>query len=283
MILVCGATGTVGGEVLRLLCESTIPTRALVRSPEKANALRGYDCETAIGDYDNAASLDAALTGTEAVFLASPASQAQVTQERAVVDAAGRSGVRVVKLAAAGWQSATTGRLVAGHRQIIDYLAASGVPYAVLAPNDYLQNLLRSAAQIQADGVLALPVGDAALASIDTRDVAAVAVHLLRRGGHDGASYELSGPEALTRAQVTARMSSVLGKPVRYVDADPAEARAGMVSAGMDEWLVDGLMELYAGYRAGFGATVTDEVRKATGRDARSVEDFLAGYRSAFA
>ncbi len=283
MILVCGATGTVGSEVLRLLCESSVPTRALVRSPEKADALRGYDCEAAIGDYDHAASLDAALTGAEAVFVASPASQQQVVQESAVIDAAGRAGARVVKLAAAGWAAATTGRLAAGHRQVIDYLAASGVPYAVLSPNDYLQNLLRSAAQIQADGVLALPVGDAALASVDARDVAAVAVHLLTSGGHDGASYQLSGPEALTKAQVAERMSAVLGKPVRYVDADPAEARAGMLGLGMDEWLVDGLMELYAAYRAGFGATVTDEVRKATGRDARTVEDFLTDYRSAFA
>lgn len=254
-----------------------------MRSPEKADALRGYDCETAIGDYDDAWTLGAALTGTDAVFLASPGGQQQVIQERAVVDAAGRAGARVVKLAAAGWQSDALGRFGASHRQVVDYLAASGLLYSVLAPNDYLQNLLRSAAQIQSEGVLALPVGDTALASIDARDIAAVAVHLLTAGGHDGASYELSGPEALTKVQVAERMSEVLGTAVRYVDADPADVRAGMLGAAMDEWLVDGLMELYAAYRAGYGSTVTDEVGKATGREPRSVTDFLADYRSAFA
>ena len=282
MILVCVATGTVGSEVVRSLCGSGQPTRALVRSPGKADAMRGYDCETAIGNYDDAASLDAAFAGTDAVFVVSPPGEQQVLMETAAVDAATRAGARVVKLAALGWQTGAIGRLGDVHRQIVDYLAASGLPYSVLAPNDYLQNLLQSAAQIQSAGVLALPLGDAAVASIDARDVAAVAVHLLTAGGHDRASYDLTGPQALTKTEVARRMSVILGREVRYVDADPAEARAGMLDVGMDEWLVDALMELYAAYRAGYGSQVTDEVRKATGREPRSVDDFVADYRRAF-
>lgn len=284
MILVTGATGTVGSEVVRVLCmEREVATRALVRSPEKADALRGYDCETAVGDYGDPQSLDEAMRGVDAVFLAAPFGPEQPALEKGVIDAAIRVGIRVVKLGALGWDTGGYGRIGDIHADIVEHLRASGLPHTVLAPNDFLQNLFTQAASIQESSVFAMPSGDAPASSVDARDVAAVAAHVLISEGHDGASYVVTGPAALTRSDIAQRLSTLLSRDITYVDAAPAQARQGMLAAGLDEWRVDGLLELYEAARAGRSAAVTDEVRKATGRDARSVEDFLQDYRNAFA
>lgn len=283
MILVTGATGNVGGELIRILCAADAATRALVRSPEKADALRGYDCELATGNFDDPPSIVAALRGVDALFLASPAGPRQVELESTVLEVAQRAGVRIVKLAIIGWDAGGMGRIADSHARIIERLAATGLRYTVLAPNDYMQTLLVQAATVQEAGVLALPHGDGAVSSVDARDVAAVAAHVLGSDAHDGASYIVTGPESLTRQQVAERLARLLGKDVHYVAAEPAQAKQGMIAAGMDEWMVDGLLELAIGYRDGRGARVTDEVRKATGHDARPWQQFLADHRAAFA
>ncbi len=126
-------------------------------------------------------------------------------------------------------------------------------------------------------------VGDAAVGHVDVRDVAAVAAHVLTSEGHAGATYTITGPEALTYAQVAETMSRVLGRPVRLEEVPAEQARAGMVAAGVPEWLADGLGELDAVTRTGAAAGVTDEVQKATGHPARDLEAFLTEHRAAFA
>lgn len=283
MILVTGATGNVGGELTALLCAAGTPTRAMVRTPEKADTLRGIDCDVAIGDFADPASLDRALDGVEAVYLLSPAGPDQVHQERAVIDAAVRAGrPRVVKQAVMG-MAGGIGRLGDSHLAAVEHLRSSGVAHTVLAPNNFMQNLLASAALVAEQSLLALPVGDGAVSHVDARDVAAVAAHVLTSDGHEGATYEITGPEALTFTEVAARMAQVLGREISYVDVPADQARAGMVQGGMPEWYADALSELMGAYRAGAGSAVTDEVAKATGRPARPIEDFLADHRAAFA
>lgn len=283
MILVTGATGTIGGHLVQQLCAAGVPTRALVRSRERADDLRGFDCDIAIGSYDDPASLPPALRDVERVFLLSPPGEASARQEGALVDAL-PDGVGVVKLAAirvdSSWGSHV--RLLTGHRAVIARLAEKGVPTTVLAPTFFLQNLLRQAAGITAEGVLRAGVGDAAVAHVDARDVAAVAAHCLTSDGHEGATYTVTGPEALTYAQVAQRMSAALGREVRHVDTPAEGMRAGMLAAGVPEWVADGLAELDAAYRDGPGDVVSHEVDKATGRPARTLEDFLATHRAAF-
>lgn len=282
MILVTGATGTVGGLVLTELCAKGVATRGLVRSPERADTLRGYDCDVAVGDFADPASLAEALEGVDAMFLVSPTRPDQADLEVAAVDAAARAGVqRIVKVAAIGYDDGL-GPIGEQHAQVVRRLRDSGVAHTLLAPNDYMNNLLRHAATVQEQGRYAIACGDAAISSIDARDVAAVAVHVLTSEGHEGRTYTLTGPEALTMADVAARLSKVAGREVSYVAVDPDEERA-QVRQAMGEWYADAFGELHAFYRAGRAAAVTDEVRKATGRDARSIEEFLADHASAFA
>ncbi len=283
MILVTGATGNVGGALIAQLCMAGTPARGLVRNPEKADDLRGYDCEVAIGDYGDPSSLDEAMRGVQSIFLLTPAGPSQVDQERAVIDAGVRAGAaRVVKQAVMGID-AGIGRFGNSHAASMEHLRASGLAHTILAPNALMQNLLGNAALVQEQGILPLAGGDAAVSHVDARDVAAVAAHVLTSDGHDGATYEITGPEALTYAEVAARFSELLGREIRYLDAPPEPARQAMLEAGMPAWLAGAFDELMAAYREGKGAKVTDEVEKATGRPARSLAEFLAHHRAAFA
>ncbi len=282
MILVTGATGTVGSHVLTELCARDTRTRGLVRSPERADNLRGYDCEAVVGDLADPGSLDVAFEGVEALFLVSPSGPNQAELEVNAVDAAVKAGVRqVVKVAAIGYDDGL-GPIGEQHERVVRHLRDTGLPHTVLAPNDFMHNLLSHAGQVQEEGIYSIACADAAVSSIDARDVAAVAVHLLTSGGHTGATYTLTGPEALTMSEVAARLSKVADRDVHYLALDPDEERAQLRSTRGD-WYADAFAELHAFYRSGSAAVVTDEVRKATGRQARSVEEFLADHASAFA
>ena len=285
MILVTGATGTVGGHLVDQLSRHGAPVRALVRSQERADVLRGYDCEIAVGSYDDPQSLHRALGGVTKLFLLSPPSEQMAAQELAVLTAvrAGHGDVHVVKLAAAGVDGEVAGaRLLEQHRTVVDALVEHGQPHTVLAPNSFMQNFLLWAGSVQEQGAFYAPAGEGAVSHVDARDVAAVAAHVLTSDGHDGATYTVTGPRALTYAEVAEHFSTALGKTVSYIDVPPEGARAAMVDAGLSPWLADGLVELNARYRAGGASVVTDEVQKATGHQPRTVEGFLGDHLTAF-
>lgn len=284
MILVTGATGTVGGYLVQQLCGQSHPVRALVRSQEKADSLRGYDCETAIGSYEDAPSLHRALEGVDRLFLLSAGGEQMAEQELVMVRAVQRAHaqVRVVKLAAAGVDGPGDSRFLRAHSTAIQALKEAGIATTVLAPSSFMQNFLMWAGSVQEQGSFFLPAGDAAISHVDARDVAAVAAHVLTSEGHEGATYTVTGPEAVTYQQVAQTLSSLLDKPVQYVDVPPAAAREAMTGGAVPEWVADGLLELFEIYRSGAAAGVTDEVHKATGRPARSVADFLHDHLSAY-
>lgn len=287
MILVTGATGNVGGALVSRLSTAGAPVRALVRSRVRGDDLRGYDVDLAVGTYEDEASLRAALEGVERVFLLTPASEQMAAQETALVRAARDvcPDAHVVKLAAAGVDAAGDSpvRFLRSHQEVVRALVDSGLRHTVLAPGSFMQNLLAQAASVQADGVLRAGAGDGAISHVDVRDVAAVAEHVLTTDGHDGATYTITGPEALTYDQVAETVGRVLGKPVRYEQLTPEQDRSALLSAGVPAWLADGLVELAEVARSGGAAAVTDEVQKATGRPARSLEEFVTEHRAAFA
>lgn len=282
MILVTGATGTVGGAVLARLSRLGVPVRALVRSPERADDLRGYDCQIAIGEFGDEPSLRRALRDVTAVFLVSPVSPRQVGWESSVIDvAAATSRPRLVKLAAFGYEQ-LPGLIGDNHRTVVDRLRQAGLDHTVLAPNAFFQNLLTAAASIS-HGVWSSRAGAGAVSMVDAGDVAAVAAQLLTAPEHTGLTYRLTGPQPLTGPDVAATLSTVLGRPVRHLDPGEPGARAQLAARGAPDWLADALLAVWAQQAAGAAAAVTDEVERVTGRPARPLADFLAGHRSAFA
>jgi uncharacterized protein YbjT (DUF2867 family) len=287
-VLVTGATGTVGGALIAQLSTGgspdVEPLRVMVPTAEDADDLRGYDVEVVLGNFDRPETLDDALLSVRAALLLAPAGPDLAARELAFLDAVDRAPDRphVVKVAALGWEEPQS-RLSADHRTVIERMRKAEIRHTVLAPNGFMQDILRYAAMVQEESALLLPAGSGAVSHVDARDVAAVAGHVLARPEpHEGRSYAVTGPEAVTYDQVAEQISAVAGRPVSYVDTPPDEVRKRLLGYGWPEWTVDGMLEIYAAYAEGAGALVTDEVEKATGRPARSLGGFLHDYAAAF-
>jgi uncharacterized protein YbjT (DUF2867 family) len=250
-VLVTGATGNVGSQVVGALAARGVPVRAFVRDPAKLSGV-----EVAVGDFSDAASLRRALGGVDRVFLSSADGPDKVAHEAAVVDAAAAAGVElVVKASTLLADAASPLKPLAWNARSEQHLKASGVPWVVLASAFYMTNVMPE------QGVLAAPAGDGAVATIDPRDVAAVAAAVLMGDGHAGRTYRLTGPEPITFGQI----ADVLG--VRYVDVPPEAARRELAAAGLPDWLVGHLDGAFALIRAGAMAETTDVVRAVSGRE----------------
>jgi NAD(P)H dehydrogenase (quinone) len=168
------------------------------------------------------------------------------------------------------------------HRQVAAHLDATGLPVTYLAPALYLEDLLAEAENIRREAVLALPAGHGRAGLVAADDVAAAAAAVLTGSSHEGATYVLTGPQALTFHDVAARISAVFARTVDYTNQAPTKARAAMLASGVSPWQADGNLELFDWIRAGGAATVTASVRELTGAEPRPLEDWLDEERGSF-
>jgi len=281
MILVTGATGNNGSEIVRQLSAAGAPVRALVRNPAKASAIQGPGVEICEGDLGKVNTLEAALAGVDRVLLCSGFSPDEVDMQVNMIKAARRAGTRhVVKFSVLGASPTSACRILSDHGQIEKQLEASGSAYTVLRPNSFMQNLLAFAGSIQ-QGSFALPAGDTRISTVDIRDIAAVAVRVLTEPGHEGKSYDITGPEPLSYGDMAARLSSVLGRTIQYVSISPQDFKKGMMQWGLPEWMADGMNELYATY-TGYQTAVTDVISRIGKKQPTTFDQFARDFTSAF-
>jgi uncharacterized protein YbjT (DUF2867 family) len=274
VILVTGATGKVGQEVVRQLAAAGVPHRALVRDPLRASHIRLPGVEIVEGDFAKPATLDAALEGVDRVFLLSPPDPEQVVLQGNLIDAARRMGARhVVKVSVAGGPDSGT-QIGRWHWTTESQLKESGLAFTLLRPAWYMQQMLIFAPAIAATGEFQLPMGTGAVALVDARDVAAVAVCALTQEGHERKIYDLTGPKALTFDEVADELSIAIGRKVAYVHVPTEYARKQLASVGVPRWLVNDMMVLCASFREGYGAAVSPAVQEVTGRAPRTFAEF---------
>ena len=280
MILVTGAGGNVGKEVLKQIAQTGVRVRATFQSPSSA-ASAPSGVEIAIMDYNKPDTIRAALKGVERVFLVGPPTQKLPALERQAIDQIRQSEVRhVVKLSAMGGREATYPRL---HADSEDYIKTSGVAYTFLRPNGFMQNIVTyNATTINTQNAFYGCQGEGKVSHIDIRDIAAVAVKALTETGHEGKSYTLTGPAAVSNTQIAQILSDDLGREIRYVDLPPQQFKQALLGAGVPEWSADALINLQDFYRAGKAGSVTNEVEKLLGRKPTSFEQFSRDYRDAF-
>jgi uncharacterized protein YbjT (DUF2867 family) len=265
MILVTGATGTIGSEVLAQLTDLGERVRAMTRDPAK---LAGTSrAEVVQGDFGDPDSLAKALAGVEAVFLVTVATPPSALDDLALLSAAGQAGVRrVVKLSAIGTGEAFDGQLVGSwHLAAEQAIQASGLEWTILRPSSFASNTLRWASAIEAGQFVPNPTGEAAQGVIDPRDVAAVGVQALTRPEHDGRIYTLTGPELLSVPQQTAILAGILGHPVT---ADPVDhlTLEQLMAFGTDRRSAEAILLGVRWAGAGHNAVLTDEVARILGR-----------------
>jgi uncharacterized protein YbjT (DUF2867 family) len=284
-ILVAGARGQVGREVVRALRERDAAVRIFVRNAESKDKLPA-GVEVAVGDFEDAWSLDAALAGIERLFIACSPIAELPRMESNVYRAAKRAGVElVVKRSILGADpEAIPFRAIQGLAE--RSLAASGLAHVVLQPNYFMQNVISAAKTMSSRGVYEDAAWGARLSMTDLRDVGDVAAAVLSGGNHHGKTYRLTGPEALSGDDVARIASEVTGRVIRAADLDPAEQRRRFANYGVPEWVNAALEALYADYRAsgtsGYAACVTNDVSRLTDRPARSLADLLRENAAAF-
>ena len=277
MILVTGASGTVGRPVLEEVAKTGKPVKAMYRSAEDArNAPAGV--ATAIADFAEKASLAKALQGIDTIYLVCSPIPQLVELENNVIQACKQAGVAYVVLNSALGAGDYPKSFPSWHRQVEDKLKASGLPYAILRPNSFMQNIAAyMAPSIRAQSAFYSAMGDAKLSLIDVRDIAViVAKALTNPAAFAGKTIELNGPEAFSYAEIAGKISRVAGRTVQYVDIPEAAQRQGMLDLGMPEWQVNALLELQQYYTvAGKGAEVMPPIKDFLGRTPITLDQYL--------
>lgn len=245
MIVVIGATGMVGSATVKALRGRGAPVRALVRDPSRAGSIAGRGVDIVQGDLTHPETVEPALRGAEALFLVTPPSPDQVALQRNAIESARKAAVgRVVKLSVDGASRDAPMALGRWHWETEQEIERSGVPFTMLRPTSFMQNLLASAAGIATEGKLYAAMKAGRVPLIDVRDIADVAAVTLTDSGHEGEHYRLTGPEALSYEEIAATISEATGRDVTYVDVPPDAARQGMLHAGLPAWLVEDLLVL---------------------------------------
>ncbi|KIF71733.1 NmrA family protein [Streptomyces sp. AcH 505] len=284
MILVTGATGSVGGHLVRRLRQDGVPFKALVRDAAKGRSL---GCDTVLGDFDDPASIEAALAGVDRLFLntagAEPVEgeQPMVRRQKAAVDAAVRAGVSsVVKVSV--WHAREGGKLAEGaHWPADQHLKASGLGWSLLQPSGFMQNFLALGGVFTAGGDFIGAPGDSRVSYIDCQDIADCAARLLVRPDRGNAAYVLTGPQALSQSEIAEELSVALGRRVRYVDLAPADLAASLTVRGVPARFAADVAELWGAVGRGAQATTTTAVRELTGHEARTFAEFVRRHRDA--
>jgi uncharacterized protein YbjT (DUF2867 family) len=263
MILVTGATGTTGGAVLRILAEKGVPARGMTRDPSRAPA--GFDVVR--GDFEDAGSLRAALTGVSAVFLVSAPSVQIAEHDVALLGAAVNVGVRkVVKVSAIGTGDPRFETTSGWHLPGEEAIRASSLAWTILRPSSFASNSVGWAAQIKAGEPIPNYFGAGTNGVIDPRDIAAVAVEALLTDDHDGEIYTLTGPELLTLPDQVAQLGEVLGRSLPVEDGEPKQLRAALRAQGTPEDFIEMISKGYDFVRNGGNAVLTGDVERALGR-----------------
>ena len=283
MIVVTGATGKVGRQVVAALKRRGAKFRVTTRDPGKVAAILGADVSAVTADYAKPETLGPALQGADHLFLLCGPNEFKADLEIRLADAAKAAGVlHIVKLSVYGADERSSATVMRDHRLVEKHIEGLGLDWTHLRPNLFMQHFLNHAASIKAEGVFHAPLADARVSVIDTRDIGAVAAVALTEPGHAGRAYELTGPAAPSYGEIATLFTSALGRPVRYEPIGAEEGHRRLRAAGSAEWHATVLSEIYAFFRAGEGARVDSAVERVTGRAARSMESFIVDHRAAF-
>ena len=283
MILITGATGNNGKELVRQLTAMGQRVRALVRKSAEAANLDSSNVEVAAGDFKLPETLEAALQGVEKAFLLTPVAERFVQWQKDFIEAAKRARIKhLVKFSGMGADLSSPSELLRLHAETDDLLRSSGLPFTILQPNSFYQNMLWSADTIRAQGVFYWPLGNASQSTVDIRDISAVGATILASSGHEGKTYVITGPEALAGRQIAEKLSFGLDRSIQHVTVPISAAAEGMRKSGMPDWNVRVISDLLAYFATGAAATVTDTVPNLLGRPATSFEQFANDYRAAF-
>jgi uncharacterized protein YbjT (DUF2867 family) len=280
VILVSGATGTVGREVVAQLLAAGHEVRALTRDPAKAK----FDAkvEIVVGDLTQPSTLARAVGGARRVFSLATGPDLAI-QETNLAAAAKHAGVEhVVKLSVLEVGGDPPNAISEWHKAGERAYEDSGIAWTFVRPGSFMSNALTWVGAIKAQGKVFSSYGEGKFPPVHPRDIAAVAVAALTSPGHEGKAYRLTGPEALTMAEQVQILSKATGRSIELVSLSIDAARGGMVKAGMPPMLVEALLDVAAWVRSGRAAEILPTVAQITGRAPLTFGDWAREHAEAF-
>lgn len=261
-VLVTGATGTVGSDVIERLVNRVVPVKAGIRSPGSGTAPAG--AVSVEFDFANPETFGSALTGVDRVFLMRPPQMSDATAMHPFVEAMREAGVEHVVFMSV--QGAGTNPFVP-HHGIETQLKKSGLGWTFLRPSFFMQNLSTThCADIRDRDEIYVPAGRGRTNFIDAADVAEAAAVCLTTTGHESKAYEITGIEALTYEQIARILTAACGRTITYPRPSAKQFKARMKSAGHPDEFVSVMSSIYALARFGMAAGTTDAFEKLTGR-----------------
>ncbi len=276
-ILITGATGKTAALVAAQLREKGVRVRALVRDPKKAASLESLGVELAVGDFETPATLESALDGITSVFLVTPPHPDAAGMVDRFLAVAKKSPFhpRIVRLSAIKASEDGPTDNTRSHGRTDRAIQDSGLPYVILRPNYFMQNLFGSAESIMTSGMMFQGTADGKLGFIDVRDVADAAAAVLLDPQWDRGIYELTGTESLSYADVARLLGQALGREVKYIPVSPEQVRSTILERGWGDWAAALMADYSAAYAKGWGDFTTTFVDKLSGHPARSYASFL--------
>jgi len=284
MILITGATGTNGIEIVKLLSRSGVPCRALIRNPQKSamvSALPGV--EIVQGDLARPESLVPALEGIDKALLCSSIGPELAEVQGNFVHAAKGAGVRhVIKISGMDAAVHSEWRFLRWHGKAEQELEDSGLAFTHLQANQFMQVYLRFQPTIASSGKFYAASKDSRVSPVDVRDIAAVAAAVLGGSGHEGKKYVLTGPEALTYTDVADKLSAATGNKVTYVDVPLEAAKKALLDGGAPEWFAEGQMEQFRFRWQGNQSRVTSTIADVAKTKPTSFDEFAREYAAYF-
>ena len=288
-VLVTGATGTVGSEVVKQLSNFTdVNVKAVARSVNRIKNLEGYKVKAVPLDYNNPESMKEALKDVDKLFLLTPDVPNAHELASNLINEARTSGVRhIVKQSVMGADEEAEVGTMRLHRKAEKIIEESGILYTFLRPNEFMQNFINfHGPSIKNNGAFYIPVEDAKVSVVDVRDIAAVAVKAFTDDGNNNRcinkTYLITGPEALSYHQMAERLSNSTGKKISYVNISEEEARGAMKEMGMDDWLINTISQLSNYFKKGHASKVSNAVEEVTGKKPVFFSQFANDYAEVF-
>jgi uncharacterized protein YbjT (DUF2867 family) len=270
--LITGSTGNIGGRVVERLLEAGIRPRVLARDPKRAREAHGGRVDVTVGDLSDPVSLRAAFKGVSTLLLVNSGPDL-AARDAAAARVARETGVRhLVKLSSLDVeQQVGTG---VWHAQGELAIRESGPAFTFIRPSGFMSNALGWAHSINAHGVVRTSTGDGRIAMIDPDDIADVTTKALLSREYDGHTLPISGPEALTYAEMTAKLGAALGRPLVFQSMSDAEARERFLALDDSRAMVEAIVSIWRAIREGRLAGVTDTVRRVLGREPRTFDSW---------
>jgi uncharacterized protein YbjT (DUF2867 family) len=286
-ILITGATGTVGSEVVKQLSAKgeNLIIKAAARSANDNTFQNLKGVQIVQLDYNKPDSLAAAFRDVDKLFLLTPFQSNMVGLTSNLVSEAKNAKVKdIVKQSVMGADAQpgiTPSRL---HRQAEKIIEESGISFTFLRPNFFMQNFVNFySSSIKGQGAFYAPAEDARVSFVDVRDIAAVTVQaLINDSQQKGKAYNVTGDEALSYGEAAEILSKELGKKINYVNVSDQDARKGMKDIGMDEWTISSMIELFEITRAGYVSEISPVVEQVTGNKPVTFSQFAKDYAGAF-